>query len=105
MPPSFYLRRKCKRLSVERPEMPVRKLIDRTSYAPEALSVIFEAFDEAWAELSKSFETDDPAALEAARNRLAQVVLAVAKPDAADVAELKAKALAAFDGMSPSTRF
>lgn len=84
--------------------MPVRKLIDRASYSPEALSVIFEAFDAAWADLSKDFDTDDPAAHEMARNRLAQAVLAVAPPDASDVADLKTRALIAFNEMSPTTR-
>lgn len=84
--------------------MPLRKLIDRASYAPEALAVIFEAFDQAWAEVAKRFDTDDPAALELARNRLALAVLAVAKPSAADVAELKSAAIAAFDEMSPYSR-
>lgn len=84
--------------------MPVRKLIDRASYAPEALSVIFEAFDAAWADVSKGFEADDPAAHELVRNRLAQAVLAVAPPDASDVADLKARALVAFNEMSPTAR-
>lgn len=81
--------------------MPVRKLVDRASYAPEALAVIFEAFDTAWAEIAGRFGTDDPAALELARNRLAQAVLSAAKPNASDVSELKQQAIAAFDQMSP----
>lgn len=81
--------------------MPVRKLVDRASYAPETLTVIFEAFDSAWTDIAGRFETNDPAALEFARNRLAQAVLAVAKPDASNVSELKLEALAAFDQMSP----
>ncbi len=81
--------------------MPVRKLIDRASYAPEALAVIFEAFDQAWVEIAEDFDTQDPAAHELARNRLALAVLAVAKPNASDVSELKSAALKAFGAMSP----
>lgn len=81
--------------------MPIRKLVERGSYAPETLAVIFEAFDTAWAEIAGRFGTDDPAALELARDRLAQAVLAVAKSDASDVAGLKLEAIAAFDQMSP----
>ncbi|AHB49810.1 hypothetical protein W911_00985 [Hyphomicrobium nitrativorans NL23] len=81
--------------------MPIRKLVERGSYAPETLAVIFEAFDSAWAEIAARFETDDPAALELARNRLAQAVLAVAKADASHASELKLEAIAAFDQMSP----
>lgn len=84
--------------------MPVRKLVDRASYPPEVLTVIFEAFDQAWAEVAEQFGTEDPAAHELARSRLAQAVLAVAPPDASDVTDLKSKALAAFEEMSPSNR-
>lgn len=81
--------------------MPIRKLVERGSYAPETLAVIFGAFDAAWAEISSRFGTDDPDALEFARNRLAQAVLAVAKPDVANISELKLQAIAAFEQMSP----
>ena len=81
--------------------MPIRTLVERGSYAPETLAVLFEAFDSAWAEIVGRFGTDDPAALELARNRLAQAVLAVAKPDTSNVSELKLEAIAAFDQMSP----
>lgn len=81
--------------------MPIRKLVERGSYAPETLAVIFEAFDSAWADIASRFGTDDPAALEFARTRLAQAILAVAKPDSANASELKLEAIAAFDQMSP----
>lgn len=84
--------------------MPVRRLIDRASYPPEALAVIFDAFDQAWAELANDFETDDPAGQELARNRLAQAVLAIATPNASNVGELKAEALAAFEKMNRGGR-
>lgn len=82
--------------------MPIRTLVERGSYAPETLAVIFGAFDAAWTDIAGRFGTDDPAALELARNRLAQAVLAVAKSDSSDVSELKREAIAAFDQMSPS---
>lgn len=84
--------------------MPVRRLIDRASYPPEALAVIFEAFDQAWAELARDFETDDPAGQDLARNRLAQAVLAIATPNASDVGKLKAEALEAFEKMKRGGR-
>lgn len=90
-------------VALESSPMPLRKLIDRGSYAPEALAVIFEAFDSAWTEIAGRFEIADPSELNLARNRLAQAVLAVATANGSnvsDVSELKLQALAAFDQMS-----
>lgn len=81
--------------------MPIRKLVERATYSPETMAVIFDAFDAAWVEIAVRFTTDDPEAFELARNRLATAILSVAKPDATDVSALKSEALAAFDQMSP----
>lgn len=80
--------------------MPVRKLTEGSSFAPETLDVIYQAFDLAWEEVRARFG-NDPTAIEFGRARLAQAVLSVAKDDATDAAALKANALDAFALMYP----
>jgi hypothetical protein len=76
--------------------MEARHLIESSSYGPTTLHVMFQAFDEAWAEIAGNFG-GDPRDVRDARVRLAHAILAVADEgsDAAglDAARLKDAAL------------
>ncbi len=50
--------------------MKASELVASASFEPEALSVIGQAFDQAWKEIAANFG-DNPAVIEAARVRLA----------------------------------
>lgn len=75
--------------------MKASQIVATASFEPEALSVIGQAFDQAWEEIAANFG-DNPAVVEAARVRLAHAILSVAKEDARDPAELKTAALQVF---------
>jgi hypothetical protein len=74
--------------------------IRQSSYGPERLKLIYQAFDDAWAAI-KPLVDDNPLAQEAARLALANTILSiagsdgayrrVAKPDEAPVAHLGEK--------------
>jgi hypothetical protein len=70
--------------------MKARQLIDGASYGPDALKVIVKAFDEAWVMIAGNY---DSASVEAARLKLANAVLSVAREDSRDVEALKQAAL------------
>jgi hypothetical protein len=70
--------------------MKARELIGGASYGPEALKAIGRAFDEAWASIAGNFSEDQIAA---ARLRLANALLAVAKDNSRDVEVMKREAL------------
>ena len=70
--------------------MEARGLIEGASYGPEALKAIGRAFDEAWASIAGNFSDDQIAA---ARLRLANALLAVAKDNSRDVEMMKREAL------------
>jgi hypothetical protein len=72
--------------------MEARQLIGNSSYGPEQLTVLFQAFDRAWEELAPRVG-DDPAAIEAARMQLANVMLALAANGQPDAERLKTAAL------------
>jgi len=78
--------------------MKARALISAASYGPETLKVMFRAFDVAWAEIAHYFE-GHPTQVDAARERLAHAVLAVADENSKDVHGLKRTALQVL-GMS-----
>jgi hypothetical protein len=69
-----------------------RQLIDETSYGPEALKAIGQAFDEAWAQIAGNFG-DDSIDIQKARIRLARALLSVADDDSRDVGVLRRAAL------------
>jgi hypothetical protein len=69
--------------------MKARSLIESSIYQPETLQTVFEAFDEAWAEISHHFTGD----AEDARARLAHAVLIVTREDSDDPDWLKDEAL------------
>jgi hypothetical protein len=70
--------------------MKARELIEGASYGPEALKAIGRAFDEAWAGIAGNFSDDQVAA---ARLRLANALLAVARNNSRDVETMKREAL------------
>ena len=72
--------------------MEARRLIESSSYGPNTLHVIFQAFDEAWAEIGKTFG-DDAQDIQQGRMRLAHAILAVAGADSDDAESLKDNAL------------
>jgi hypothetical protein len=73
--------------------MKARQLVQSGSFGPDTLKVAFQAFDQAWDDIAANFG-NDPAAIEAARIRLANAILAVTKDDSRDPVELKNAALA-----------
>jgi len=75
--------------------MPFRNLIDGGSFAPEALTVMYEAFDLAWAEVASEYG-NDPTRTEFARSALAQAILSAAEEDPTEAVRLKTAALEAF---------
>ena len=62
------------------------QLVDGTSYGPETLKAIGQAFDEAWLTIAGNFGKDTS---EAGRLRLANAMLSVACEDSRDVEALK----------------
>jgi len=70
--------------------MKARELIEGASYGPEALKAIGRAFDEAWASIAGNFSDDQVAA---ARLRLANALLSVARNNSRDVEAMKREAL------------
>ena len=76
--------------------MKARQLIGgAAAFGPDTLKVITKAFDDAWAEIEPSV-TDNPLALEAARLRLANIVLSLAKDDNSDLEPIKTEAVRLF---------
>jgi hypothetical protein len=73
--------------------MKARQLLSAASYAPDQLRVLFEAFDQAWTVIGVSVG-DDPQAVEAARLKLANLMLSLARDGNVDDPErLKSAAL------------
>jgi hypothetical protein len=75
--------------------MKAREFINGATFGPEALKVISQAFDDAWASIASNFG-NDPHDIEKARLRLARAMLAVAGEDSRDVEALKTAALQAM---------
>jgi len=75
--------------------MRARQLIESASFGPDALKVMGEAFDAAWAEIAGNFG-NDPVVIEAARMKLANAVLSIASEDSRDVEALRQAALQAM---------
>jgi len=60
-----------------------RHLIGTASFGPEKLNILYRAFDEAWNDIAPNFG-DNRLAIEAARVRLANVILAIAQSEGSD---------------------
>lgn len=77
--------------------MPFRNLIDSGSFPPEALQVMYKAFDLAWKDISPRFD-ESASRTSFARDTLARaVLLASEQADLEDAEALKSSALAIFD--------
>ena len=72
--------------------MKARRLIEGSLYEPETLNVVFQAFDQGWAEIADHFGSD-PESIEDARTRLAHACLIVARDDSDDPERIKMDAL------------
>jgi hypothetical protein len=68
-----------------------RDHIDKATLGPGALRAIYQAFDDAWAEIAIDYADDAHA--EAARTELALALLSVASDDSRDSRALKRHAL------------
>jgi hypothetical protein len=77
-------------------------LIIGASFGPDALKVITQAFDEAWASIADQYQTPDQ--VEAARIRLAQAMLAVSNEETRDVELLKRAGLQVMEGVYSTPR-
>lgn len=77
--------------------MGARGLFAGASFGPDALRVLFQAFDEAWAILAPGYGNDQPA-ISAARLRLANIMLGLMRDDTRDVAWLRDEALQHYRG-------
>ena len=73
--------------------MRARRLLEGSTFGPETMKVVTEAFDKAWASIEDHFRGEDEHDIEEARLRLAHAVLVVAHEDVADVERLKDHAL------------
>jgi hypothetical protein len=63
--------------------MKARHLIGSASFGPEALKVITQAFDDTWNSIAADFG-NNPLAIEAARLKLANIILAIAQNEGGD---------------------
>jgi hypothetical protein len=72
--------------------MQAKQLIENASYGPDALKIVCQAFDEAWADISGNFG-DDPQTIETARLKLAKAILTFPYDEVTDVQQIKKSAL------------
>jgi hypothetical protein len=63
-----------------------------TSFGPEALKGMTQAFDDAWNSIGANF-SNNPLAIEATRLKLANIILAIAQNDSSDPQHIKNAAL------------
>jgi hypothetical protein len=72
--------------------MRAKQLIEGASYGPEALKIVSQAFDEAWTSIAGNFGTD-PAAIEAARLKLARIILSFPHNEIRNAEQIKQSSL------------
>ena len=85
--------------------MKLRVFFADASYGPDQIKVLCKAFDAAWDQLAPN-RSKDPDAVEAARTRLANMVLGLANKGVLDYDQLTNAALALMEASnegSPST--
>jgi hypothetical protein len=75
--------------------MQARRLILGSAFEPDALKMLGEAFDEAWASIASSYG-EDASAIEAARLRLAGIMIELARDRQLGPDQLKRTALRLF---------
>lgn len=73
----------------------VRHMIGGAAFAPDVLKVIFQAFDDAWAEVAPDVSAR-ASAIETARLSLATIILSLAKAGRVQRNALKTAAVDAF---------
>jgi hypothetical protein len=83
--------------------MKARGLINTSSFEPETVEAMGQAFDDAWARIARMFDTNS-VEIEAARMRLAKAMLSVATDGCTDVVALRADALVAMARANRSGR-
>jgi hypothetical protein len=67
--------------------MKARRLIEGASYDPDTLKILFQAFDDAWIQIAPTISTH-PTAVEAARLKLADIILGLAQENSRDAKQL-----------------
>jgi hypothetical protein len=75
--------------------MRAHQLIGEAAPSPDVLGVLFDAFDDAWAELGPNV-SGDHAVVDAARVCLAEIVLALAEVGPIDRDKIKSAAVEVF---------
>jgi hypothetical protein len=75
--------------------MQSRQLLDSASYTPDVLKIVYEAFDDAWIAIAGNFG-NDPATVEAARIRLAKIIMTFPPDKIRDAEQVKNSALQIF---------
>lgn len=75
--------------------MQPRQMVRPASFGPDALKVIYKAYDDAWKEIAPKVSTD-PAAVEWAKMSLATIMLGLANADSVTHDGLRAMAVAVF---------
>lgn len=77
--------------------MKARQIIGGATFSPDVLKVLFEAFDDAWHEVAADVSAR-VGAIDAARSRLASIVLGLAKSGPVERTRIKTEAVYAFRG-------
>jgi pyocin large subunit-like protein len=72
--------------------MKARELISNASYGPETLKIVFQSFDQAWESIASNFG-DNPLAIQAARVKLANIILSIPHDHQSDAQQIKNSAL------------
>ena len=72
--------------------MKARQLLSGTSYGPDTMKIIFRSFDEAWDSIEASFG-HNPLAIQAARVKLANIILSIPHHARSDAEQIKNSAL------------
>ena len=67
--------------------MRARQLIDSASYGPDQVRILAKAFDDAWTQIKDEL-SDDADGIEAARLKLAKVVLCLARSGLGNATQL-----------------
>ena len=72
--------------------MRAKQPTEGASYGPEALRIVYQAFDEGWNSIAGNFG-NDPAAIEAARLKLANIILSFPHDKIRDAEQIKTSSL------------
>ena len=72
--------------------MKARELMSSASYGPETLKIVFQSFDQAWGSIAANFR-GNPLAIQAARVKLANIILSMPHHHLSDAQQIKNSAL------------